>query len=80
MKSSSFFDWLENHSTFLTLVLVLIYLVLRITGYFKPVDYKLNYISSHTDATTTEAYIFIRAITGFLSVIFLSLLLYKTYK
>ena len=80
MKSSSFFYWLENHSTFLTLVLVLIYLVLRITGYFKPVDYKLNYISSHTDATTTEAYIFIRAITGFLSVIFLSLLLYKTYK
>ena len=80
MKSSSFFDWLENHSTFMTLVLVLIYLVLRITGYFKPVDYKLNYISSHTDATTTEAYIFIRAITGFLSVIFLSLLLYKTYK
>lgn len=80
MKSSSFFDWLENHSTFLTLVLVLIYLVLRITGYFKPVDYKLNYISSHTDATTTEAYIFIRAITGFLSVVFLSLLLYKTYK
>ena len=53
MKSSSFFDWLENHSTFLTLVLVLIYLVLRITGYFKPVDYKLNYISSHTYATTT---------------------------
>lgn len=76
----SFFDWLENHSTFLTLVLVLIYLVLRITGYFKPVDYKLNYISSHTDTTTTEAYIFIRAITGFLSVVFLSLLLYKTYK
>jgi Ni,Fe-hydrogenase I cytochrome b subunit len=80
MKSSSFFDWLENHSTFLTLVLVLIYLVLRITGYFKPVDYKLNYISSHTNETTTEAYIFMRAITGLLSVIFLSLLLYKTYK
>lgn len=77
---TSFFDWLENHSTFLTLVLVLIYLVLRITGYFNPPDYKLNYISSHTDATTTEAYIFIRAITGFLSVVFLSLLLYKTYK
>ena len=77
---SSFFDWLENHSTFLTLILVLIYLVLRITGYFKPVDYKLNYISSHTNATTTEAYIFIRAITGFLAVIFLSILLYKTYK
>lgn len=80
MKSSSFFDWLENHSTFLTLVLVLIYLVLRLTGYIKPVDYKLNYISSHTDATTTEAYIFIRAITGFLAVVFLSILLYKTYK
>ena len=80
MKSSSFFDWIENHSTFLTLVLVLIYLVLRITGYFKPVDYKLNYISSHTNETTTEAYIFMRAITGLLSAIFLSLLLYKTYK
>ena len=80
MKSTYFFNWLENHSTFLTLVLVLIYLVLRLTGYFKPVDYKLNYISSHTNATTTEAYIFIRAITGFLSIVFLSLLLYKTYK
>ena len=77
---TSFFNWLENHSTFLTLVLVLIYLVLRLTGYFKPVDYKLNYISSHTNETTTEAYIFIRAISGLLSVVFLSLLLYKTYK
>ena len=76
----SFFDWIENHSTFLTLVIVLIYAVLRITGYFTPIDYKLNYISSHTDATTTEAYIFIRAITGFLAVIFLGMLLYKTYK
>jgi hypothetical protein len=80
MKSTSFFNWLENHSTFLTLVLVLIYLILRLTGYIKPVDYKLNYISSHTNATTTEAYIFIRAITGFLAVVFLSILLYKTYK
>jgi Ni,Fe-hydrogenase I cytochrome b subunit len=76
----SFFDWIENHSTFLTLVLVLIYFVLRITGYFRPVDYKLNYISSHTDATITEAYIFIRAITGLLAVIFLSVILYKSYK
>lgn len=76
----AFLDWIENHSTFLTLVMVLIYFVLRITGYFTPVDYKLNYISSHTDATTTEAYIFIRAITGLLAVIFLAMLLYKTYK
>lgn len=76
----SFFDWIENHSTFLTLVLVLIYFVLRITGYFTPVDYKLNYISSHTDATTTKAYIFTRAITGLLAVIFLAMLLYKSYK
>ena len=72
-----FFDWIESHSTFLTLVIVLIYFVLRITGYITPVDYKFNYIYSHTDATTSKAYIFIRAITGLLAVIFLLLMIMK---
>jgi len=76
----SFLDYIENHSAFLTLILLLIYFVLRITGYFKPVDYKLNYISSHADAATTEAYIFIRAITGLLAGIFLLVILYKSYR
>ena len=76
----SFLDYIKNHSTFLSLILILIYFILRITGYFTPVDYKLNYISSHADATTTEAYIFIRAITGLLAAIFLLVILYTSYR
>ena len=80
MNSTSVLDWFDKNSTFLTIILLLIYLVLRLTGYFTPTDYKLNYIASHTDTKTTEAYIFIRAITGLLAVIFLGMLLYKSQK
>jgi len=73
-------DWFEKNSTFVTLIIVIIYIVMRLSGYFRPIDYKLNYISSHTNETITETYIFIRAITGFLAVIVLSILLYKGYK
>ena len=73
-------DWFEKNSTFVTLIIVIIYIVMRLSGYFIPIDYKLNYISSHTNETITETYIFIRAITGFLAVIVLSILLYKGYK
>ena len=73
-------DLFDRNSTFLTIILLLIYLVLRLTGYITVTDYKLNYVASHTDAKTTEAYIFIRAITGLLAVIFLGMLLYKTQK
>jgi ascorbate-specific PTS system EIIC-type component UlaA len=73
-------DWFEKNSTFITLIIVIIYVVMRLTGYFTPTDYKLNYISAHTNETITETYIFIRAITGFLAVIGLSILLYRTYK
>jgi hypothetical protein len=73
-------DWFEKNSTFVTLIIVIIYIVMRLSGYFRPIDYKLNYISSHTNETITETYIFIRAITGFLAVIVFSILLYKGYK
>lgn len=74
---ASFLNWIEKHSTFLILVLVLIYFVLRLTGYFTPPDYKLNYITSHADPKTAEAYIFIKSITGLLAVIFLVVLIFK---
>ena len=73
-------DWFEKNSTFITFIVVIIYIVMRMTGYFRPTDYKLNYIASHTNETITETYIFIRAITGFLAVIFFSILLYRGYK
>lgn len=73
-------DWFEKNSTFVTLIIVIIYIIMRLTGYFTPIDYKLNYIASHTNETITETYIFIRAITGFLAVIFFSILLYRGYK
>jgi hypothetical protein len=73
-------DWFEKNSTFITFIIVIIYIIMRVTGYFRPTDYKLNYISSHTNETITETYIFIRAITGFLAVIVLSILLFKSYK
>ena len=37
-------------------VIIVLYIILRLTGYFTPVDYKLNYIASHTDSKTTEIY------------------------
>ena len=80
MTMNTVLDWFDRNSTFLTIILLLIYLVLRLTGYITPTDYKLNYIASHTDAGTTEAYIFIRSITGLLAVIFLGMLLYKIQK
>jgi len=70
-------DWFEKNSTFITLVIIILYIGLRLTGYFTPVDYKLNYIASHADSKTTEIYIFLRAITGFLAIIAFSILLFK---
>jgi hypothetical protein len=70
--------WFNKNSTFITLVIIILYIILRLTGYFRPTDYKLNYIASHTDTKITEIYIFIRAITGFLAIIAFSILLFKT--
>lgn len=69
--------WFNKNSTFITLVIIILYISLRLTGYFTPTDYKLNYIASHTDSKTTEIYIFLRAITGFLAIIAFSILLFK---
>ena len=69
--------WFNKNSTFITLVIIILYIGLRLTGYFTPTDYKLNYIASHTDSKTTEIYIFLRAITGFLAIIAFSILLFK---
>jgi hypothetical protein len=73
----SILDWFEKNSAFITLVIIIFYIGLRVTGYFTPTDYKLNYIASHTDSKITEIYIFIRAITGFLAIIAFSILLFK---
>ena len=73
----SILDWFEKNSAFITLVIIIFYIGLRLTGYFTPVDYKLNYIASHADTKTTEIYIFLRAITGFLAIIAFSILLFK---
>jgi hypothetical protein len=73
----SILDWFDKNSTFITLVIIILYIGLRLTGYFTPVDYKLNYIASHADTKTTEIYIFLRAITGFLAIIAFSILLFK---
>ena len=73
----SILDWFEKNSAFITLVIIIFYIGLRVTGYFTPTDYKLNYIASHTDSKTTEIYIFLRAITGFLAIIAFSILLFK---
>ena len=73
----SILDWFEKNSAFITLVIIIFYIGLRVTGYFTPTDYKLNYIASHTDSKITEIYIFIKAITGFLAIIAFSILLFK---
>jgi hypothetical protein len=73
----SILDWFEKNSAFITLVIIIFYIGLRVTGYFTPTDYKLNYVASHADSTITEIYIFIRAITGFLAIIAFSILLLK---
>jgi hypothetical protein len=73
----SILDWFEKNSAFITLVIIIFYIGLRLTGYFTPTDYKLNYIASHTETKITEIYIFIRAITGFFAIIAFSILLFK---
>jgi hypothetical protein len=77
---SAILDWIENHSTLLSLIVVVVYLISRLTGYYTPRDYKLNYIESHTNEATTQTYLFIRSITALLAVIFLGLLIFKMYK
>ena len=74
---NSILDWFEKNSAFITLVIIIFYIGLRLTGYFTPTDYKLNYIASHADSKITEIYIFIKAITGFLAIIAFSILLFK---
>lgn len=73
-------DWIETHSTLLSLIVIVVYLISRLTGYYTPTDYKLNYIASHTNEATTQTYLFIRSITALLGVIFLGLLIFKIYK
>jgi len=76
-QTSAILNWIENHSTLLSLIIIVIYLILRLTGYYRSTDYKLNYIASHTNEATTETYLFIRSITALLAVIFLGLLIFK---
>lgn len=74
---NSVLKWFEQNSTFITLVIIVLYIILRLTGYFTPTDYKLNYIVSHADTKTTEIYIFLRAVTGFLGIIAFLILIFK---
>lgn len=74
---NSVLKWFEQNSTFITLVIIVLYIILRLTGYFTPTDYKLNYIASHSDTKTTEIYIFLRAVTGFLGIIAFLILIFK---
>ena len=73
----SILKWFDKNSTFITLVIIILYIILRLTGYFTPTDYKLNYIASHADTKTTEIYIFLRAVTGFLGIIAFLILIFK---
>jgi hypothetical protein len=70
-------NWFDKHSTVVSLIIVVIYLFMRLTGYFTPIDYKFNYIASHSDESTTRAYILLRSVIMILSIIFLGLLIVK---
>ena len=75
--SQSITSWFDKHSTIVSLIIVVIYLFLRLTGYTTPIDYKFNYIASHSDDSTVHAYIFLRSVVMVLAIIFLGLLVFK---
>jgi uncharacterized membrane-anchored protein len=75
--SQGIMSWVDKHSTVVSLIIVVIYLFLRLTGYVTPIDYKFNYIASHSDDSTVRAYIFMRSVVMVLAIIFLGVLVFK---